>query len=73
MIDIATEAGIVVLTFAHGKANTLDIEFCEALTGRLAELRRTDAKAVVLIGQGKIFSAGVDLKRVSDGGAEYVR
>ena len=73
MIDIATEAGIAVLTFAHGKANALDIEFCETLTGRLAELRRTDAKAVVLIGQGKIFSAGVDLKRVSEGGADYVR
>ena len=73
MIDIATEAGIAVLTLAHGKANALDIEFCEALTGRLAELRRTDAKAVVLIGQGKIFSAGVDLKRVSKGGADYVR
>ena len=32
-----------------------------------------DAKAVVLTGQGKIFSAGVDLIRISEGGADYIR
>jgi enoyl-CoA hydratase len=57
----------------HGKANALDIELCEALTARIQELRGSDAKAAVLIGQGKIFSAGVDLIRLSEGGAAYVR
>ena len=73
MIDIKDHAGIAVLTLAHGKANALDIEFCEALAARFDELRGADAKAVVLTGQGKIFSAGVDLIRVSAGGADYVR
>ena len=73
MIDIKTDAGIAVLTLTHGKANALDIEFCEALTARFQELRKSDAKAVVLTGQGKIFSAGVDLMRLSEGGADYVR
>jgi len=73
MIDVKSEAGIAVLTFRHGKANALDIEFCEALAARFADLRGAGTKAVVLTGQGKIFSAGVDLIRVSEGGADYVR
>ncbi len=73
MIDVKSDAGIAVLTLMHGKANALDIEFCEALAARFVELRVTDAKAVVLTGQGKIFSAGVDLIRLSEGGADYVR
>ncbi len=73
MIDIKSQAGIAVLTLMHGKANALDIELCEALAARFMELRGSDAKAVVLTGQGKIFSAGVDLKRLSEGGADYIR
>ena len=73
MIEFKSQAGTAVLTLAHGKANALDIELCEALTARFQELRGSDAKAVVLTGQGKIFSAGVDLKRLSEGGAAYVR
>ena len=73
MIDIKCQAGIAVLTLIHGKANALDIELCGALAARVVELRGSDAKAVVLTGQGKIFSAGVDLKRLSEGGADYIR
>lgn len=73
MIEIRTQAGIAVLTMAHGKANALDVEFCEALAQRFDDLRTADAKAVVLTAQGKIFSAGVDLKRLDAGGAPYVR
>jgi enoyl-CoA hydratase len=36
-------------------------------------LAASDAKAVVLTGQGSAFSAGVDLVRLSQGGADYVR
>ena len=36
-------------------------------------LRSADAKAVVLTGQGRMFSAGVDLMRAERGGADYVR
>ena len=73
MIDVKSQDGIAVLTLAHGKANALDIEFCEALAARFNKMRGADVKAVVLTGQGKIFSAGVDLIRVSEGGAPYVR
>ncbi len=73
MIEIANEAGIAVLTLQHGKANALDTEFCEALAARFDGLARSDAKAVVLTARGKIYSAGVDLKRVSEGGGAYTR
>jgi enoyl-CoA hydratase len=73
MIDSKTKDGIAVLTLMHGKANTLDIEFCEALAARFQELRTSAAKAVVITGQGRMFSAGVDLRRLSEGGADYIR
>src|SRR5262249_24897599 len=73
MIKSAVIDGVAVLTMQHGKANTLDVEFCNAMTDRFIGLRKSDIKAVVLAGQGKIFSAGVDLKRLSEGGSAYVR
>ena len=73
MIESTSVDGVTVLTLKHGKANALDLELCEALTGRFLALRLADSKAVVLTGTGRIFSAGVDLKRVSAGGAAYVR
>lgn len=73
MFETDARGSIAVVTMRHGKANALDIEFCEALAARFAELRRCDARAVVLTGQGRLFSAGVDLKRLSEGGADYTR
>jgi enoyl-CoA hydratase len=73
MIDLKTEDGIAVVTLAHGKASALDIELCEALTRCFEELRAPEIRAVVLTGQGRIFSAGVDLVRLSSGGTDYVR
>ena len=72
MIDVKTDSGIAVLTMTHGKANALDTEFCDALAARFAELARSGAKAVVITGQGTMFSAGVDLKRYSAEGAAYI-
>jgi len=52
----------------------MDLEFCETLTARIADCRRDAAIGAILItGQGAIFSAGVDLVRLVDGGAEYVQ
>jgi len=77
MIDVTFDGGIATITMSHGKANALDIEFCQAMTALFGELRsKADITAVVLTGQnnGKagMFSAGVDLKRLSAGGADYV-
>jgi len=73
MIDLETSNGIAVVTIKHGKVNALDIELCEDLAHCLEELRSSDARAVVLTGQGRVFSAGVNLLRLISGGADYVR
>ena len=73
MIEVTSQDGIAVLRLTHGKANALDIELCGALAAQFTQLRDDDSKAVVITGQGRIFSAGVDLIRVSEDGAPYVR
>jgi enoyl-CoA hydratase/carnithine racemase len=73
MIEVKTIDGIAVMTLQHGKVNALDMEICEAVAVRFKELAASDAKAVVLTGQSKVFSAGVDLIRLSAGGADYIR
>ncbi|MGI8525285.1 MAG: enoyl-CoA hydratase/isomerase family protein [Pseudolabrys sp.] len=73
MIGVAQHGKTAVITLAHGKANTLDIEFCRALTGQFAKLEKSAAQAVIITGQGKIFSAGVNIIRARDGGAKYLR
>jgi enoyl-CoA hydratase len=73
MIDLKTDSGMAVVAIEHGKANALDIELCEGLAKCFDDLRSSDAPAVVLTGQGRMFSAGVDLIRVSAGGADYIR
>jgi enoyl-CoA hydratase len=73
MIEVKMVDGIAVVVLQHGKVNALDLEFCEAIAARFNELRGSAAKAVVLTGQGKAFSAGVDLKRLSEEGTGYIR
>jgi enoyl-CoA hydratase len=64
---------VVLLRIEHGKVNALDTEVLSELRAHLDALRGEGAPAIVLTGSGKAFSAGVDLYRVIDGGAEYVR
>ena len=61
---------VTVLRMTHGKANAIDLELLAALSDHLHRLR--EAPAVVLTGTGTIFSAGVDLFRVVDGGRAYL-
>jgi enoyl-CoA hydratase len=73
MIEVTERGAVAVLQIVHGKANALDIELCEAIAARFEALREAPARAVVVIGQARMFSAGVDLLRLGDGGAPYVR
>jgi enoyl-CoA hydratase len=60
------------LRFAHKKASALDLEFLEALEVELRETESSRARALVLTGTDKIFSAGVDLFRILGGGRDYI-
>ncbi len=71
MIEASELDGVVLLRLADGKANAMSLEFCQTLTVRLQEAGH--APAVVLTGSGHIFSAGVDLLRLLEGGAPYIR
>jgi enoyl-CoA hydratase len=68
MIDVERSDGIAVVRLKHGKVNALDLELAETLT---ATMRDLSDSAVVLTGHGSVFSAGVDLRRILDGGPEY--
>jgi len=71
VIELAEQDGVAVLRLAHGKVNAMSMEFCEALIARFAEI--SSARAVVMTATGRTFSAGVDLVRLLEGGAPYVR
>jgi enoyl-CoA hydratase len=72
MIDLTRRGDVAILRIAHGKANALDTELCQALTAQMERLRASPNQAVVLTGSGTVFSAGVDLVRLLDEGVEYL-
>lgn len=72
MIDKESRGDVTLLRLAHGKANAFDTELLEALAIELTALLHAETTAVVLTGTGHIFSAGVDLRRLSGGGRAYV-
>src|SRR5262245_30616455 len=72
VIERSQREGILTLRLAHGKASLLDVELLDALLRGLDGVAE-DVRALILTGTGSIFSAGVDLFRLTQGGAEYVR
>src|SRR5580692_11800083 len=71
MLETEDRSGVTVLRLQHGKVNALDTELLRAITAAMRDL--DPASAVVITGHGSAFSAGVDLKRIVDGGQAYVR
>ena len=71
MIERDLADGVLTLRLAHGKASAMDVELLAAFCDELDAA--AGARAVVLTGTGSIFSAGVDLFRLTDEGEPYVR
>src|SRR6185436_3489812 len=71
MISHEQRDEVAILTLAHGKANLFDIEFFGAVAEALEECAASPARAAVIIAGGSIFSGGVDLRRLVEGGHRY--
>ena len=72
MIELNYEGNIALLRLAHGKANALDTKLMLELTDALGQVERSDAGALVLTASGSVFSAGVDLFQLMNGGRAYI-
>ncbi len=63
--------GVVVVRMDHGPVNAMDTELCDGVADALDALH--EAPAVVITGNGRAFSAGVDLRRIVEEGPAYTR
>ncbi len=73
MIQSEQRDSITILRIEHGKANAVDTELFHALDAAFDQAVDADTRAIVLTGNGKLFSAGVDLFQVLAGGSGYLR
>jgi enoyl-CoA hydratase/carnithine racemase len=64
--------GVLVIEIDRPPVNALDVETLNELTERLEKAVWEEQGALVLTGKGAAFSAGADLRKVLDGGPEYI-
>lgn len=72
MIEVELDQPVATLRLAHGKVNALDLELLEALSEGLDQISASQARALVLTGAGRSFSAGVDLQRLTRESTGYI-
>ena len=63
-MELEIKGGVAVLSMRAGKANAMGAAFLERLSAQLDALEASDAAALVLTGEGKSFSSGLDLPEV---------
>lgn len=63
MIDLERRAdGVALVRMARPPVNALDLELVRAITRAVGAVTDSDARALVLTGDGRCFSAGIDTK-----------
>ena len=67
MLITEDRGDVSVLRIEHGRVGALDVELLDALTDAVT----ASDTALVITGSGACFSAGVDLRRILDGGPSY--
>lgn len=72
MIKVEHQNKVAIIRLYRPPANAIDIDFCSALETAIKSEIDSGTIAIVLTGQGTIFSAGVDLPKLVNGGADYV-
>ena len=73
MIEFQDRGVVTILRMARGKVNALNLELVTALIAGLERLEHSAMRAGIITGQGSVFSAGVDLPALVEGGPAYVR
>lgn len=73
-VDVHRDGAIVELTMNRAeRRNALSLEMMRELSAALAEIGRSDARVVILRGEGPAFSAGHDLRELVDRDVEAYR
>ena len=65
MIEVGDQDDVTIVRMADGKANAMSIDFCELLTAQFEKLNSSPTRAIVITGNGRIFSAASLRKIVS--------
>ena len=64
-MQIESSGQVAVLPMRAGKANAIGSAFLDRLSAQLDEVEASGAAALVLTGEGRAFSAGLDLPEIS--------
>ena len=72
MIIVEQQNKIAVISLYRPPANAMNVEFCTRLENAIKTEIESDSKGIILTGYGSIFSAGVDLVDLLEGGRDYI-
>ena len=72
-VSFETRDAVTLIRLTHGKVNAFDVELMEDWISALDTLEHDESRAAIVTAAGSVFSAGVDLRRLTEGGVDYVR